>query len=209
MKESERRDIYTLKQHIESCPTVPLDSFASHIVLHRLEQKLQQENQIKTQHGKKPKRSKLDTVLSTLRLFMIDIPLTLLFLSAVTSHLVYKYYVNYITPMIEAANWIDNDRLDHEFTYYNRQCDLSDITAKSIDDVVLDESIHNVDDAVDNFMVHGMSLFRNILDEKVSNELRTYIRRRNHELTNDEIIPLDTPAGRHSFGIGESMTLHM
>lgn len=218
MKASERRDIRKLKQHIESCPSIAPDSFVSRIVLHRLDQKLEQhgygvnkmskKNAKKTRTAKeKRKRTGLDSFLTSLRIFFFDLPLTLLFLSIVTTHLMHAYYTNYISPMIDAANWADNDRLLSEFTYYERPCDVNDISAQGIEDVTLDENVHGVDDAVENFMVHGMSMFPNILDEKVSHDLRTYIMRRNHELTDDEIIPLDTPAGRHSFGIGKFLML--
>lgn len=204
MNATDRKEIYKLMKHIESCPSLPSDSFVSRTVLHRLQQKLNQnENRIAQPQSCKKRRTTLDRILVFIRTLIVDIPLTLLFISAITSHLAYKYYTNYITPMIEAANWADNDRLQSEFTYYVRQCDVSDITTDNIKSVTLDESKDDVDDAVETFMVHGMGLFKNILDEKVSDDLRTYIRKRNSELKDNEIIPLDTPELRSSFGIGE------
>ncbi len=144
-----------------------------------------------------------DNFFKTIRIMVIDLPLTLLFISIVATHLIHKYYINYVTPMIEAANWADNDRLESEFTYYDRHCDASDITASSIDEVTVHDGVDSSDDAVENFMVHGMSLFTDILDQDVSTRLRTYIRKRNIQLTADEVIPLDTPEKRYSFGISE------
>lgn len=203
MNNIEENDSNRLKEHIQKCPHLPSNSFVSKMVLRRLDEKLSKSKKDKKKPIIKPKRTSLDSILTYIRIVIVDVPLTLLFILAITTFLVDKYYVHYITPMIEAANWADNDRLEHEFTYYERPCDVSDITATSISDVVLSQDEHDVDYAVETFMVHGMGMFQNILDEKLSHDLRTYIRKRNFELTDGEIIPLDTPAGRHSFGIGE------
>ncbi len=200
MNKIEENDRNRLKEHIQTCPHLPSNSFVSKMVLRRLDETPQKD---KKKSIKKQQRTLLESILTYIRIVIVDIPLTLLFILAVTTFLVDKYYVHYITPMIEAANWADNDRLEHEFTYYERPCDVSDITATSVSDVVLNQNEHDVNYAVETLMLHGMGMFQNILDEKVSLDLRTYIRKRNFELTDDEIIPLDTPAGRHSFGIGE------
>jgi hypothetical protein len=210
---SDRREIDRLRHHIESCPSVPVDSFVSKLVLTRLEQKLINPNGVtycpnnsskgkKKKHKERKPKSIIYSILTTLRMIMIDLPMTLLFISLVTTHLLHKYYIHYISPMIDAANWVDNDRLNSEFTYYERPCDVSDISTSSIDTVIVEDGIDDADDAVENFMVHGMSLFKNILDEHVSLDLRSHILKRNGELTEAEYIPLDTPKGRHSFGIG-------
>ena len=38
-------------------------------------------------------------------------------------------------------------------------------------------------------LIHGMGLFTNVMDKNVSDDLRNYIRKWNHELTEDEAIP--------------------
>jgi len=128
--------------------------------------------------------------------------MTLIFIFLTISILIQQYYNHYVSPTIDAANWIQNDheRLQHEFTYYSRECDSSDITATSVQTVKLNP-LSNAQDAVDNFMIHGMTLFPSLLDPITATELRTYISRRNGELTNDEVIPLDAPTNRQSFGI--------
>lgn len=157
-------------------------------------------------HRPKPRPGPFDTFFKMIRVTLLDLPTTLLFLSIITTHLMHKYYIHYITPMINNANWADedNNRLLSEFTYYVRPCDESDVTASNIESLVLpnDGSVKS-DDAVEKMMIHGMGLFQDILDEDVSGRLRTYIRKRNLELTNDEVIPLDTPEKRYSFGISK------
>ena len=149
------------------------------------------------------KHEPFSVILSTIRVIFLDIPMTLLFLFLTLSILIQQYYNHYVSPTIDAANWIHNDyeRLQHEFTYYSRECDSSDITATSVQTVKLDPLKHKAQDAVDNFMIHGMTLFPSLLDSETATELRTYISRRNEELTDDEVIPLDGPANRLSFGI--------
>ena len=248
MSVSEAKDLQKLKQHVESCTSIPPDSLVSRILLQRINEKLhpssmangyqngngytsqksiipsQDDNHYTTTTTTIPpvmkivapavsarrsmkhqiRKGPFDSLFKTIRIILIDLPLTLLFISLITTHLIHKYYTNYVTPMIENANWADNDRLFSEFTYYDRPCDVEDVTASSIKEVIIrdDNGIDTSDDAVENFMIHGMSLFTNILDKDVSKRLRTYIRKRNYELSADEVIPLDTPDKRHSFGIG-------
>ena len=149
------------------------------------------------------KHKPFSVILSTIRVIFLDIPMTLLFLFLTLSILIQQYYNHYVSPTIDAANWIHNDyeRLQHEFTYYSRECDSSDITATSVQAVKLDPLKHKAQDAVDNFMIHGMTLFPSLLDSETATELRTYISNRNKELKDDEVIPLDGPANRLSFGI--------
>jgi len=213
MNKAEREEFQKLRQHIANCQTVPRESFVSRVVLHRLNEKMLQLEQAPSSGGsrgiwkgrknkqKKPKRSAIESFFAFVRTLIIDLPFTLLLLSTVITHLAHEYYVHYVSPMIDAARWVNNDRLKNEYTYYDRPCDVSDITAKSIEEVILEDGINDADEAVDKFMVHGMGLFTNILDDQVSDDLRNYIRRRNYELSDEEIIPLDTPDGRHSFGI--------
>ena len=248
MNATEEKDLQKLKQHVESCPSIPPDSLVSRILLQRINEKLHPSTMgngyqngngyasqksfppsqndsyyttstpsvmkgvapvtpaISARQSKKHQICKgpFDSLFKIIRIIVVDLPLTLLFVSLITTHLIHKYYTNYVTPMIEKANWADNDRLFSEFTYYDRPCDVEDVTASSIEEVIIrdDNGIDTSDDAVENFMVHGMSLFTNILDKDVSTRLRTYIRKRNYELSADEVIPLDTPDKRHSFGIG-------
>jgi hypothetical protein len=110
------------------------------------------------------------------------------------------YYANYVSPIINAARWIDSDRLFNEYTYYSRSCDGRDVSTRSLSDVILHPGV-SATDAVDSFMMHGMGLLPKILSDATSEELRSHILKRNEELTEEESIPLDGPQGRWSFGI--------
>lgn len=50
-------------------------------------------------------------------------------------------------------------------------------------------------------MTHGMGIFPSLISQQTASTLRSYILKRNMELTTDEYIPLDAPTNRWSFGI--------
>lgn len=135
-----------------------------------------------------------------------DVPMMLLFALLMLTVVVQFYYNHYISPTIDAARWIHDDasRLQDEFTYYARECDVTDVTTDSIRNVILRETSSITDDykeALQVIMTHGMAIVPSLIGLKTSEELRNYIMKRNLELTADEVIPLDTPQNRWSFGI--------
>jgi hypothetical protein len=143
------------------------------------------------------------TLVTAIRVALLDIPMTLLFSILMVSILIQQYYNYYVLPTIDAADWMSNDaeRLQHEFTYYARECDASDVSTSSVQSVKLDPEIHTAQDAVDNIMVHGLTVFPSLLDQSTAEELRDYVMKRNQELTKDEVIPISAPDNRWSFGI--------
>jgi len=110
-------------------------------------------------------------------------------------------FKEYVTPMIETARWTDSSRLKDEYTYYDRRCDISDISTRFMEDLILSET-ESGSTAVEKMMIHGAILIPSILEEDTASTLRNYILKRNMELTADEKIPLDGPDQRWSFGIG-------
>ena len=143
------------------------------------------------------------TLATAIRMILLDGPMTVLFSLLMLSILIQQYYNQYVSPTIDAADWVSNDaeRLQHEFTYYARQCDASDVSISSVQSVKLNADAHDAQDAVDNVMTHGMTVYPSLLQQSTALELRNYIMRRNQQLTNDEVIPLDGPENRWSFGI--------
>jgi hypothetical protein len=127
------------------------------------------------------------------------------------THLLSNYYRHYIYPTIEAARWDgpngEIDRLKNEFTYYNRICDEFDVTQSNLDGLIFDgnsSSSFSTDTtkyAMDTIMTHGMGIFPSLISLQTASALRSYILKRNMELTTDEYIPLDAPRNRWSFGI--------
>jgi len=138
-----------------------------------------------------------------LRSLFLDFPLLLLFILMLGTVSINFMFDHYYTKIIESARWRDTAGrlLDHEFTYYERHCDDSDISSSSARDFTLNERA-TVDDAVNTMMTHGVIKVPSILSDDVSSALRSFILKRNQELTSSERIPLDGPDNRWSFAIG-------
>jgi len=199
-KSSNVKDLFLLRQYLKNCENVPQDNFVSQIVLARLDEEA---THMKSSSVECPKNDHKirSSLLSMLKFLFFDSSLALLFVCFLISCFVQFGYHAWIIPIMEAANWADTNRLQHEFTYYERQCDASDITTRSTKDLLL-TSKSSSEDAAHSFMTHGMSFFPKVLTEETAAALRTHILKQNHKLTPDDFIPLDGPENRYSYGIG-------
>lgn len=147
--------------------------------------------------------SKLLRIAIILRSIFIDTPLALLFFTLVFTASASHMYRVYYDPLIDAFSWYDrNDRMDSEYTYYNRACHASDISSSSVDDFIIDPDTSTPQEAVDITNKHGMSIFPKILTPSTASKMRDFIMRRNDELTDDDAIPLISQEHRWSFPIG-------
>ena len=126
--------------------------------------------------------------------------LALVFGSFVISYCLVDIHDSYISPMIQSAKW-DVQRLSNEFTYYERQCDASDLTAKSLHELMQNDRNET---KANRMMRHGMTIFPSLMKDETMDNLRSFILKRNGELTDQEEIPLDGSHNRWSFGIGAS-----
>merc|ERR1740139_1614022 len=112
-------------------------------------------------------------------------------------------YFVYYDPLIDSLSWYPRaDRMDSEYTYYNRECDAADISSSNIDDIIIDPDTTSPQEAVDITNRHGMSIFPKILTSSTALAMREYVMRRNDELTDDDAIPLISQEYRWSFPIG-------
>jgi Phytanoyl-CoA dioxygenase (PhyH). len=160
------------------------------------------------QHGNSSSSYSTWLLKKMMRISLMDLPMAILFSLVMLTLVVQLYYHHYISPTIDAARWIHEDasRLQDEFTYYARECDVADVTTDSIRNVILQQDTSTISDdyyeeALDIMMTHGMAVVPSLIDLNTCEELRNYIMKRNMELTADEVIPLDTPQNRWSFGI--------
>ena len=149
----------------------------------------------------RPKRTALQQLSISARFLLLDLPLLLLFILMLGTYSIYYMYDQYYSSIIESARWRDTGRLTHEFTYYERHCDDSDISTSSAQDFTLNKR-SSVEDAVHTIMTHGVIKVPSVLSDDVSSALRSFILKRNQELTSHEHIPLDGPENRWSFAIG-------
>ena len=122
---------------------------------------------------------------SLLRLVIVDVPLTALFLLLVTSVLIRHSYHAYVIPYVDAYRRSQPHKFtgfysdfDHDMTYYNRQCDKSDITTRDAADLYIDPDAVTRSEAASTMMRHGAVVVPSVLKPSTATELRTYLESR-------------------------------
>jgi hypothetical protein len=149
------------------------------------------------------RRRTLPWLFSVIRFLLLDLSLLLLFILMLGTIFINHMFLHRYYPMMMSAKWRDSDRLHHEFTYYDRICDDSDVSSSSGFDFTINH-LSTTDEAVRTMMTHGVIKVPSVLSDGISSALRTYILKRNGELVSSERIPLDGPENRWSFAIGNS-----
>mmetsp|Transcript_491 Transcript_491/g.788 ORF Transcript_491/g.788 Transcript_491/m.788 type:complete len:957 (+) Transcript_491:197-3067(+) len=138
-------------------------------------------------------------VLMIFKFFLMDIPQTTLFASLAFTITLEKVYKEYLGPQIQLMKWTE-ERQAEETTYYHRYCDETDISTHNVEDLIIGPD-STVEECVDHMMIHGMSLYQDILKEETANSLRSYILKRNSEVDNRDSIYVLENDFRWSFGI--------
>lgn len=138
---------------------------------------------------------------SVLWIALLTTPLAVVSSATIFAYSLSYVYDEYITKIFAAADWRHTGRLSDELTYYDRWCDVSDITSFSMDDFIVSPD-EGAEQSVDRMMLHGLSIFPDILTKNTTANLREFIMRRNKEVTPAEAIPLDGEDNRWSYGIG-------
>ena len=145
--------------------------------------------------------SKTNKKQSWIRTLFLDLPLIVIFTLLLSIYCVDIIYHEYYVPMLEASARTASDKnLRKEYTYYDRQCTLQDLSSRTGEGLLLTNET-TPKEAVDTMMVHGNAIIPQILDFQTSKKLRNYIMGRNAELTKAEKIPLSQGRHRVSFGI--------
>jgi hypothetical protein len=140
-----------------------------------------------------------------LRRLFLDLPLLAILL--VHSGLEWVDYVhhNYLHKQLNAMVFTETRR-QAEITYYSRPCDASDITTFNGSDLFLPMDA-TADEAFDHQLLHGFTVFRNVLGQEDATELRNYIVSKNYNLTEDEKIYVIENDNRFSFGLGTEVPI--
>ena len=144
--------------------------------------------------------SSTNMVLSVLRVILIDAPLTILFAALVITICTRNIYDNYLLENLISMEWT-NERKVAEITYYDRRCDPSDVSTRNVADLLIQPN-YTKDDCVHHMMVHGASVYPDLLSADTATRLRQFILRRNAELTDKDAISVLANNQRWSFGIG-------
>jgi len=137
---------------------------------------------------------------SVVRFALVEFPLIALFALLVFFISVQCVQKEYLSPQLKLMEFF-NGRDDKENTYYHRECDAADISTTHVEDLLIKENF-SPEDCLDHMMVHGMSLYPDILTRDTASNLRDYILERIENLNPSEEISVIANENRWSFGIG-------
>ena len=104
---------------------------------------------------------------------------------------------NYLLKQMEMQYWSDEKKVD-QITYYNRKCTPETLTAHDTPDLLIDPAA-GVQAAVEKMMIHGASVYPNLLKPETAKELRDFIVKENKRTT--DTIPVIEQDHRWSFPI--------
>ena len=139
-------------------------------------------------------------LLRLLRIVVLDAPLTVLFALLVATMCVRHVYDNYLSVQLSNMLWT-NGRKKREITYYDRRCEVSDISTRNVADLLI-QSNYTTEDCVHHMMVHGASMYPDLISAQTATDLRNFVLKRNSELTDRDAISVIENESRWSFGIG-------
>ena len=134
-----------------------------------------------------------------LRVALVDIPLLLVL--SIYAGIVWTHYVHdeYLVPQIKAVNWTDQ-RKEEEMTYYLRSCTIDDMTTSDPEHLKIDPDA-TPEEAYQHQLLHGFSLFPQVLSPQTRDDLRDYIRERNKDIKPEESLYVIAGKNRFSFGL--------
>ena len=139
-------------------------------------------------------------IFTTLRIFILELPLIMIFALAVITSTASYWYGTYLEPQIDQMTYTDSNRTQ-DLTYYHRNCLPYSLTAHEPSELMIKESF-TTDDCVEHMMTHGMSMYKSILDDETSDILRSWILERNKSLKKSDEINVISNENRWSFYIG-------
>jgi hypothetical protein len=118
--------------------------------------------------------------LRSFRLLVPKILLILLELSVVafcglylTARAFHRFHDEYMLPHMQQMLWTE-ERQQQEITYYNRYCYADDITASSVDELIIQPNT-TAEDCMNHMLKHGVSVYPQVLREETADRLRQYI----------------------------------
>ena len=103
----------------------------------------------------------------------------------------------YLLEQMNLQVWDDDRRLS-EITYYSRECEYEDLTARDTPDLIIDPSA-GTQAAVEKMMIHGVSVYPNLLTPETAKELRDFMVEENKRA--EDVIAVIENEQRWSFPI--------
>jgi len=137
-----------------------------------------------------------------LRVAIFDFPLTMLFLAVVTVTILHMVHDKYLARQLEMMTFHVTDRPYHEYTYYERDCNLDEeISATSREELILPKNT-TAEECVAHQMKHGVSVYQDLLTPETMHELREFIVQENPRQKGWYVIQNEN---RYSWGIDVNM----
>jgi hypothetical protein len=137
---------------------------------------------------------------TAMRTLLLESPLMIVL--GLYMFLVWVHHVhdNYLEPQMDAAVW-NEDRAFKEMTYYNRHCDVHDMSTTEGHDLFLSETA-TPEDAYQHQLRHGFTVFPSVLSDDTATNLWNYVVSKNRNLDESEAIFVLSNKNRYSFGLG-------
>ena len=108
------------------------------------------------------------------RLSVLEFPLTLLFIALVTAKSLHHIHDRYLLPQIRLMVFQDDLRDFRESGYYQRYCTGEEISATNISQLLIPDDFTG-EECATHHMIHGASVYRDLLTPETSRELRKLI----------------------------------
>jgi hypothetical protein len=128
-------------------------------------------------------------------ILLLDVPMFAVLLT--TSSLIWLDYVHrhYLYPQMLNLRWNSDDRGNAEITYYARQCDRTDVSARTSAELFLGPDV-SPREAAAHQMEHGFTVIQNVISDGTMTALRDLIDYKNHHEESMYVIE-----GKHRFSI--------
>jgi hypothetical protein len=153
-------------------------------------------------HHRKPSSLGITVLTWILRTVVIDIPLMVLFIGLVSSILFHRIQEEYLYPQVRLMQFAGAGRGFTDTTYYHRACDEQDVSAKSVQELVI-PTHYTTQNATDHMLRHGVSVYQNLLSKDTATELRDWIEKENKVQEGWYVIK-----NQHRYSWGIDMNMH-
>lgn len=132
----------------------------------------------------------------------VNLPLITLFALACASVCLHSVTQEYFMPQIDLLKYTD-ERRDAELTYYERSCLPSTISTLNAEDLIIpNHGNFTTDDCVEHMMVHGASMYQDLLSQDTADSLRNWVLERNVNMNVKDAINVIENTNRWSFYVG-------
>ena len=157
-------------------------------------------NENKNKNPNENENKKTSNIFKIFRSILIDLPLVTCFLLTILTVSLSHIYDEYLSPQLAQFKYDDTNRRN-DLTYYHRVCPLGQMSTTKAEDLYINDDF-TTDDAAEHMMVHGMSVYNDLIQPETAQTLRKYIVERNQNLKGKEAISVIHNENRWSFGIG-------